>query len=212
MKPCSETRNWIFGGAELSKIASTIAPHSPGVFQGTSKIRFFCPLEPPEIFERVLAGLNWQEGIHSPPSWDKRQAFRHACFLPALLVTCIDAKHVDTDFIAFPGQCRNLSRNGASLLVSKFVVPPSPEGCRRHDQSQTLLINLEQVLSLGLPCTLGVKGEGGRPLWLTSEVVRKRVLGAKIVELGLKFLSKLEYPAFLLTSREDNPLIKSDPN
>lgn len=194
MSFCNEMQSWLGGQHVGSNPAALLSAEWTEIPQTPSGIAFFCPLEPPTTFEEVLSALGWQESIRSAPPRDKRRAPRYPCARPALLVARAELPHLDLEVMAFPGCCRNISATGASFLTSKFLVPPGPEGCGKHNWSKTLLVNLEQVLQIGCRCTMGLRQEHGAPLWLSAKVVRKRVLGSKIIELGLAFCSKLEVP------------------
>jgi hypothetical protein len=156
-----------------------------------SSPRLFLPLEKIEVFESALRALEWRGKIHSPPKNDERQEERHQYDGPMILVLDLPAQVSSLGRIACPACCRNISRSGVGALVANYLVPADSGLPDSGLASGQLLVCLDRWLEPGMSCLTCFPAIGKDPLWLAGKIVRKRLVGRNLLELGIKLTTRL---------------------
>ena len=161
-----------------------------GLANWPTRTEILVPLEGSETLAQAVRALQWRERLSTSCGTESRRSPRQH-----YAGTAIVALELQTDSsvkrIAFPGQCRNISGGGVSLVTAQFLVPADQQLVPRRQAPASLLFNLDRVIEPKMPCYVCLPGIQSPPLWLKGEIKRKRLIGSSLLEMGIAFTGRL---------------------
>jgi hypothetical protein len=167
----------------------TNAP-AEGLAHWPTQTEILVPLEGSETLAQAVRALQWRERLSTAASTESRKSRRHH-FAGTIIVVLELQTDSSVKRIAFPGQCRNISSGGLSLVTAKFLVPAEQQLMPGRPAAASLLFNIDRIIEPKMPCYVCLPGMQSHPLWLKGEIKRKRLIGSSLLEVGIAFTRRL---------------------